>query len=147
MKSLKTFEEFLREGVIRKITPDINRAKALVEESKKRKDFLNQILSKIGLSDDNANYIIENAYDLLLGLLRAKLLRDGFSSQGLGAHEAEVSYMRLLGFSEEQVRLMNDLRYYRNGILYYGKSFDSEYANKIKDLLEKTYPKLIKINE
>ena len=39
----------------------------------------------------------------------------------------------------------NDLRYFRNGILYYGKSFDKEYGEKVLDFLNKTYPKL-KIN-
>lgn len=36
MKSLKNFDEFIAEGVIRKITPDKERAKSLFAESKRK---------------------------------------------------------------------------------------------------------------
>lgn len=80
-----------------------------------------------------------------MGLVRSRLLKDGYSASGEGAHEAEVSYMRKLGFSEVDVRLINDLRFYRNGILYYGKIFNTEYANKIISFLQKNYEKLVDI--
>ena len=145
MRPLKDFDEFLKEGVVRKRTPDIPRARSLIEEAEKRNKFLNEILNKIGLLDENANYFIENSYDILIELIRAKLLIDGFSSSGKGAHEAEVSYMRKLNFPESDVGFMNDLRYFRNGILYYGKNFDKEYGKKVLSFLKKTYPKLKEI--
>ncbi|MFC1722965.1 hypothetical protein ACFL0V_02400 [Nanoarchaeota archaeon] len=145
MRSLRLFEEFVEDRVVRKKTSDINRAKSLAEEAKKRNKFILELVSKIGIKDSNANYFIENAYDALIELLRAKLLVDGYYSSGEGAHEAEVSYMRDLGFAEREVRFMNDLRYYRNGILYYGKDFDTEYAEKVVEFLRKAYPKMMKI--
>ena len=145
MRPLKNFDEFLTEGIIRKKTPDIPRARSLIEEAEKRNKFLNEILNKIGLLDKNANYFIENSYDILIELIRAKLLIDGFSSSGKGAHEAEVSYMRKLDFNDGDVMFMNDLRYFRNGILYYGKAFDKEYGKKVLDFLKKIYPKLKEI--
>ena len=54
-------------------------------------------------------------------LIRAKLLLDGYNSSGQFAHEAEVSFMRNLGFSESDVLFMNQLRYFINGIKYYGE--------------------------
>ena len=45
-------------------------------------------------------------------LIRAKVLIDGYAT---ASHEAEVSYMRNLGFSEHDVRFMDELRYHRNG--------------------------------
>ena len=145
MRPLKDFDEFLKEGIVRKRTPDMPRARSLIEEAEKRNKFLNEILSKIGLLDENANYVIENSYDILIELIRAKLLIDGFSSSGKGAHEAEVSYMRKLNFPEGDVGFMNDLRYFRNGILYYGKNFDKEYGKKVLSFLNKIYPKLKEI--
>jgi len=145
MRPLKDFDEFLKESVVRKRTPDMPRARSLIEEAEKRNKFLNEILNKIGLLDENANYFIENSYDILIELIRAKLLIDGFSSSGKGAHEAEVSYMRKLNFPESDVGFMNDLRYFRNGILYYGKNFDKEYGKKVLSFLKKTYPKLKEI--
>ena len=59
---------------------------------------------------------IEKMYDILIELIRAKMLKDGFKAHGEGAHEAEVSYMRKIGFNELDISFMNELRYFRNGI-------------------------------
>ena len=142
MRPLKDFNEFIKEGIIKKITPNIQRASSLMHEAEKRMGFVEEIKDKVGLTDKNANYFIENSYDILIELIRAKLLTKGFNSSGQGAHEAEVAYMRNLGFPENEARFMNDLRYFRNGILYYGKDFDKEYAEKVLNFLNKTYPKL-----
>jgi len=80
-------------------------------------------------------------------LIRAKMLIDGFKSSGYNAHEAEVSYLRNLGFPETDVRFANELRYIRNQIKYYGKITDSEYARKVLEFFDKTYPKLKKFLE
>lgn len=142
MKPLKNFEEFLSDGTVRKTSPDMLRAKSLVEEAERRNKFLGELLEKIRMNDENANYFIESSYDILISLIRAKLLSEGFSSSGKGAHEAEVSFMRKLGFPEKDVRFMNDLRYYRNGILYYGKQFDADYGRKVLDFMSKVFIKL-----
>ncbi|MBW2967030.1 hypothetical protein KY362_00945 [Candidatus Woesearchaeota archaeon] len=142
MRPLKLFEEFLEEGTVTKRAADAARARSLVEEADRRMKFLQDILNKIGMTDENANYFIENSYDLLISMIRAKLLLDGYHSSGEGAHEAEVAYMRELEFSENDARFMNDLRYYRNGILYYGKEFDKDYGDKVLVFMEKVYPAL-----
>jgi predicted outer membrane protein len=49
-----------------------------------------------------------------------------------------------LGFSESQVMFMNELRYYRNGIKYYGKRFDEEYAEKVMLYMDEVYELLDK---
>jgi hypothetical protein len=59
------------------------------------------------------------------------MLEQGYVSSGQGAHEAEVAFTRNLGFTENNVQLLDQLRYFRNGILYYGKRFDKEYAERI----------------
>lgn len=143
MRPLKLFEEFIESGIVRKRIPDVARARSLIEEAEKRRKFLNEMLDKIGITDDNANYFIENSYDMLLELLRAKLLTDGFYASGEGSHEAEVAYMRDLKFDEKDVRFMNDLRYFRNGILYYGKDFNADYGKKVIEFLNAAYPKLL----
>lgn len=145
MKPLKEFQEFMDLGIVRKRIKDLPRARSLLEESEKRKKFLYEVSDKINISDENANYFIENCYDILIELMRAKLLADGFGSSGEGSHEAEVSYMRNMDFPESDVRFMNDLRYFRNGIKYYGKNFDKDYANKVLNFLNKTYAKLKRI--
>ena len=142
MRPLKNFNEFVNSGVIQKRKPDLIRAKSLLKEAEKRKMFLDQLSLKIGLDDCNANYFIENSYDIILELLRSKLFMSGLYASGEGAHEAEVAYMGFLGFSEKDVRVMNELRYFRNGILYYGKNFEADYAGKIIAFLNRVYPLL-----
>lgn len=142
MKPLKLFEEFLKGGTINQKTPDFARANSLLSEAQKRKEFLLEMQKKLEISDKNANYFIENVYDALMELIRAKLLIEGYKSSGEGAHEAEVSFLRELNFPEPDVRFMNDLRYFRNGIKYYGKNFDKDVAAKALSFLNKTYPKL-----
>ena len=100
---------------------------------------------KIKLTNENANMFIENCYDILISLIRAKMIKDGFSSYGDGAHIAEVSYMRILEIPERDVRFMNELRYFRNGIKYYGQKFDKEYAEKVLIFLNTLYKTLIKM--
>ena len=142
MMPLKQFKEYLEEGIARKQTPDISRAKSLINESERSYNILRGIIEKIGLNNENANYIIKNSYDIIMELIRAKLLSEGFNSSGKGAHEAEVSFLREIGFRETEVYFANQLRFFRNGILYYGKTFDKEYAKKVLDFLDKTYNKL-----
>ncbi|OGI15009.1 hypothetical protein A3K63_03230 [Candidatus Micrarchaeota archaeon RBG_16_49_10] len=145
MRPLRNFEEFIKEGIVKKQRADPSRAASLIEEAEKRKAFLKKIHDKIGVNNENANYFVEAAYDVFMELIRAKLFMSGFNISGLSAHEAEISYLRKLDFSESEVRFANDLRYFRNGIKYYGKGLDAEFANKALDFLDVTYPKLKKI--
>ena len=142
MRPLKNFEEFVREGIIKKQSPNIDRANSLMKESEKSNKFLNDIVEKIGVSNDNANNIIKNTYDIIMELIRARMFREGYNSSGYGAHEAEVSFLRKVGISENEVQLINQLRYFRNGIMYYGKSFDKDYAEKVLSLLKEIKERL-----
>ena len=144
MRPLKNFEEFIKEGIIKKQSPDIDRANSLIKESIKSQKFLKDISEKIGVSNDNANNIIKNTYDIIMELIRARMFMEGLNSSGYGAHEAEVSFLREIEFPESEVQIINQLRYFRNGIMYYGKSFDKEYASKVLNLLRKVKNKLIK---
>lgn len=142
MNPLKSFEEFLNEGIVKRQRLDNSRASSLRQEAEKRKSFLKVMVDKIKVSDDNANYFVENSYDIIMELIRAKLLSDGFKASGINAHEAEVSYLRSLGFSEYEVRFVNELRYFRNGIIYYGRRLDADYANRVLNFLDAIYIKL-----
>ena len=142
MRILREFNRFLDERVVKKQVPDKSRSQDLFRDSERKFEYLKVILNKIGISELNTNDIIEDCYDILIRLIRAKMLLDGFSASGAGAHEAEVSYLRKLNFNEAELDFMNQLRYFRNGIMYYGKRFDKEYAEKVLRFLEKTYLKL-----
>jgi len=142
MRHLKLFEEFIEEGIAKKAGADHERAKSLILESERKFRSLKRNLEKVGIDDDNANDYVEYCYDILLFLIRAKLYLDGYSCSGISAHEAEVSYTRNLSFEEPAVQFLDQLRYFRNGILYYGKRFDKEYAEKVIAFTKKNYAKI-----
>jgi len=141
--SLESFERFRKTGIVKKQKPDISRAKSLIEESDKRKKFLENVLDKIGLNEINANYISEGVYDIVIGLIRAKMLVDGFSASGHSAHAAEISYMRFMDFSESEINIMDRLRKFRNKVKYYGKQLTIEYAQNMLKILDKNYERIL----
>lgn len=139
------FEDYIHEGIVKVIQKDKQRAYNLIIEAERKLSSLNEKIEKIGIRDDNANDYLEYGYDIIMFLIRAKLFLDGYSCSGHGAHEAEVSFMANLGFSEKEINFADKLRYFRNGILYYGNRFDKEYAEKVIEFTKKIYPKLKKV--
>jgi hypothetical protein len=128
---IKEFEEYIEEGIVKRISPDIQRAESLILETNKKFHFLNKMINSFGIKDINSNEYIEYCYNIIMFLIRAEMFKKGFSSSGKGAHEAEVAFSRKIGLTEYEIQLLDQLRYFRNGILYYGKQFDKEYAEKI----------------
>lgn len=147
MKLIKKFDEFVKLKIVKKQSPNKSRAEFLVKEAEISIEGLKERIEKIGINNKNANSIIKDCYDILMELIRAKMFLKGYNAAGQGAHEAEVSYMRTLGFSEKEVRFVNQIRYFRNGILYYGTILDKEYALKVLKFFKKIYPKLKKIKK
>ena len=139
---MKDFDDFLKGGVVKKQSVNEPRAKDLVSEAERKLSSMNRVIKKIGIDDANANDIIENCCDIILSLIRSKMFLKGFSASGSGAHEAEVSFLKKLEFNEQQIEFINSLRYFRNGILYYGKRFDKEYAKKVVKFLKQVKVKL-----
>jgi len=137
MKVVKKFEEYINEGIVKRISPDMNRSKNLLQESEKKFHLLENNIVKLGVDDDNANDFVEYCYNIIMFFIRSKMLEEGYSSSGQGAHEAEVAFARELNFSEAQIEFLDQLRYFRNGILYYGKQFDAEYALKVIEFTKK----------
>lgn len=142
MSALRLFEDYLEKEIIIKIRKDIERAKSLVIEAERKNNSVKERLEKIGVKNENANDYIEHCYDIIMFLIRARLYLEGYKSSGQGAHEAEISYLRNLKFNEKDIQFTDQLRYFRNGMLYYGTLLDKEYAEKVLKFLERIYPKL-----
>jgi hypothetical protein len=88
----------------------------------------------------NANFIVNYCYDILIEFVRAKMFIEGFNAGN--SHEAEVSYLQVLGFSQAEVEFMDELRYYRNGTKYYGTILGNSYAEKALTFLNKNYSRV-----
>ena len=139
---IKDFTEFIASGIVKRQSPDHSRARFLAKESEKAYMFIGSIAKSVGLTDDNANSIIKLCYDTIMELIRAEMLAHGYNAAGQGAHEAEIAYLKNLGFSENDIQFADQLRYFRNGMMYYGKILDKEYAEKVLEFLNRIYPKL-----
>jgi len=142
---LKPFNYFLQEGIVKKQLPDKERAKFLIGEAENAYQSLLESINKVKINDINANTFVKNAYDPVMELIRAILLMKGFNSSGSYAHEAEVAYLRELKFPETDVEFANQLRYFRNGVMYYGTILKTDYANSVIAFVKDIYPRLKKL--
>ena len=147
MKLPNEFEYYVSRGIIRKISLDKPRAEFLMKEADVSIEGLKERIKVIGINNKNSNSIIKDCYVIVMEIIRANLLLDGYLSSGSYAHEAEISYLRKLGFFDIEVSFLNELRYFRNSITYYGKLLDTEYAQKVFDFLKKIVPKLEKVEK
>ena len=138
--SLKNFDEFLAAGIVKKQTPNKHRAFSLSKEAEDKKQFLDAAIKNISAQQMHFNFIVDSSYDIIMELIRAKMFIDGYNAGN--SHQAEVSYMKNIGFFESDARFMDEIRYYRNGIKYYGTTMDKEYAEKVFVFLNKIYPQL-----
>jgi hypothetical protein len=145
MKGIRNFDSYIKENIVKKQSADKSRAEFLVKEAENEYNNLLEKIQKLKVRDDNANDFVKTCYDILMELVRAKMLLDGYNASGKGAHEAEVSYMRVLDFNERNVQFTDQIRYFRNGMLYYGTILDKEYAEKVIDFTKKVYIKLRKM--
>jgi hypothetical protein len=140
--TVKTFQEYLTEGIVKRINPDFERSKNLIKVSERKISSFEENTKKVGLKDDNANDYIEYCCDIIMTLIRAKMLSEGYNASGVGAHEAEVAYLINLKFNEADARFLDQIRFFRNGMMYYGTILDKEYAEKVIVFLKRIYPKL-----
>lgn len=144
---IKEFSEFIENQTVRKIKPDKERAKSLLKESERKFRVLDRQMKSLGIDKDLANEYILLCYDCLMFLIRAKMVLEGYYASGKGAHEAEISYLKILNFKDLDIQFLDQMRYYRNGMLYYGTNLDEEYAKKVIEFTKKNYFKLRKILE
>jgi len=130
------FSYYLKKGIVKRISKDISRSEFLYNESKKSYKGLKIRVNKLGIDEFSANSIIKDIHDIIIQIIRAKMLLKGFIASGNYAHEAEVSYLRELDFTDAEISFVNVLRASRNGINYYGKIFEKDYAKECYEFLK-----------
>jgi hypothetical protein len=140
---MKEFKEYLSLGIVKKQTSNKERAISIVNEAEKKKEFLEISLKEIPTGLMNTNFIVDYSYDILMELIRAEMYLIGYNVGN--SHEAEVSYLKILKFSEPDIRFMDELRYYRNGTKYYGTIISNEYAKKVLEKYKTIYARLKRI--
>jgi len=139
---MREFNEYLQQGTVKKQSVNKSRANFLIKESEKSYRVLLELIDKIPVTDETATLFIKSCYDLIMELIRAKMLLDGYYASGLGAHEAEVSYLKLLSYREGDVQFLDKMRFFRNGIVYYGNALDKAYAKIVIQFTKRMYLRL-----
>lgn len=131
------FEDFIKQGSVRKASKDISLAKSLIISSKKDLEFLNNLK----ITKNSSRKLMVSYYDVLRSILEAIAAVDGFK---IYSHEA-FSYF-LKEKNEEIFSIKFDrFRKIRNSINYYGENISideteeniQEIKKMIKILIEK----------
>lgn len=112
----------IKSRTVKEVSEDKNRIqsiRAIAQLKIKSADFLpdDHIISKISL-----------LYDALRELLEAKALENGYKIYN---HECYTAFLKEILNKSKDGDLFDSLRKIRNGINYYGKTVDSEEAEKI----------------
>lgn len=139
---MRSFDEFIKEGIVIRISPDEHRAENLISESERKYKLMKKTIRALGIDDENANEYVESCYNIIMFLVRAQMFKQGYKSSGQSAHESEVAFTTKLGLTDSDIHFLDRLRYFRNGILYYGKRFDKEYAEKVISFTDKKFETL-----
>lgn len=138
---MRHFNEFLKIGLVKVRSKDLARAKSLIESAKKRKKVMEKYLP---LNEETSKQITEESYDIIRELIEAILSKNGYKSY---SHEATISFLKELNFSDYDIKFADDLRKVRNGSKYYGEDIDVEYTKKVSQFLNEIFDKLNKLAE
>ncbi|MBR9675879.1 hypothetical protein GOV05_02615 [Candidatus Woesearchaeota archaeon] len=126
-----SWKDCLESSSARKVTPNLQRAKSLIETSKERIDVIGEVNQK------NCNFVFEDYYTSILELLQALVIKKGYNVLN---HVCLGFYIKDVLKDEELFRNFDDLRYKRNSLTYYGNKMEYEVAlesiKKSKKLIE-----------
>jgi hypothetical protein len=128
---MKPFAAFLQSGDVRKSSVDRHLAASLLEQAKRRHDYI----SSRELTEESRDFHLDDAYKVMRTVADAWLALHGYKSY---SHEASISFLQEdKGFSAAFIEDFDRLRRLRNGIRYYGKRVSISDAQLAVDLSRK----------
>ena len=123
----KDWNDCLEFGKSFKITPDIERAKSLLETAEER---IAQAAKEI--KEGNVNFVFEDYYSSIIEIIHGIVSVDGYKVLD---HVCLGNYLRDVLRREDLFIIFDDLRFKRNALTYYGKKMDFETG---KEAIEKS---------
>ncbi len=123
-----------------KISKDKDRAKDLFEMAKERLDLIRLI------PKDKAYKIIEEYYEIIKELLTAIMYSDGYKT---------LSHVKLIEYfssnykilDDNKIKLIDTLRKFRIGIVYYGRKISKEFLINYEEVINNIVKILIPVVE
>lgn len=124
-----------------KITPDKDRANDLFIIANERLNDIIKVLPR-----DKTYRILEEYYEIILELLTAVMYLDGYKTL---SHKSALDYCtkNYSYLSDNQSKIIDTLRKFRHGIVYYGKKISAEYLSNNEQeikIIIKTLNELVK---
>ena len=120
------FEDFIKEGKVRKATPDRFMAESIIKNTFEDLKFLEQTK----LTELSKRKLVTNYYDSLRSLLEAISLLKGYK---IYSHEAFTYFLKDELHQNILSLKFDRFRKIRNGLNYYGKSIQ---LNEAKEIIE-----------
>ena len=141
MRAIRNFEEFIKDRTVKIVTPDRPRSEFLIREAEQDYEIMLELFGS-DINDKKANILVKSCYDILMEIVRAEMFLKGYTATGKSPHESEISYLRVIGISENDIQFIDQMRYFRNGMLYYGTILDKLYAEKVLEFTKRVYANL-----
>jgi len=116
-----SWEDCLFNKSAKSISPDLNKAKSLIETSEERISLIKEITEK------NCNFIFEDYYTSIIEILQAIAFSKGYNILN---HLCLGFYLRDVLGREDLFRMFDGLRFKRNSLTYYGSRMDFETAKQ-----------------
>lgn len=141
---INSFENYLKQGKIKRKTPDFEEAKALLEKSENRLSYTKEKQT----DEKKAQFILEDAYEAIRESAQALMSVKGYKPY---SHEATISFIKEFyksDFSDEDVHKFDRFRQLRNNSVYKAAPVSTEdaknsvlfamnFIGKVKSLLSK----------
>lgn len=115
---MRNWVECIESGNSMKITPDLEKAKSLLEIAKERIYYASKKLDK-----RNINFVFEDYYSSIVEIIHSVALVKGFK---IINHICLGRFLTDILNREDLFIIFDDLRYKRNSLVYYGKKMDFE---------------------
>jgi|SRR3989338_4538382 len=127
---MRSWNDYVKDGTIRKTMPNKGRIKTLINMANVRID----VISKIKIDEQNASVIFTNYYDSLREICEAVALLNGYK---IYFHEATGLFLKEILNEESFFARFDKYRTMRNGVHYYGTPVPfAESVQCINNMLE-----------
>ncbi len=127
------FDDFIKEGKVRKTSPDRLMAESIIKNTIEDLKFLNAT----PVTELSKRKLVSNYYDSLRSLLEAISLIKGYK---IYSHEAFTPFLKEKLGEERLSTKFDRFRKIRNGLNYYGKSIElteaKEFTSELKSVIE-----------
>ena len=137
---MKEFTYFVQKGDVKKQSVDKLLATSLAKDAVHRLEYA----TNQKLTENNAKYVLENAYEALREFADALLHLEGYKSY---SHEASIAFLKKFQLTESELNQFDTLRKKRNGSKYYGETADIIEAKEVLQFANTLLPKLKKIGK